>query len=1329
MRTDTGGSGATGGLELKGGGGFNLTQAANSVSTLAAGTGAGVLRYVNAGALTVGTVNSTGVTRTGDALINTQTGNLTLAQSINVGTGNALRLESVAGKVDQTGGTITAGTLGVNAATSINLASNNAVATTFAAKATNGNLLFKNANGYDINTVAADGTQFTLVDGVTAVAASTNITLEAGSGTVTQASGKLVRTDTGGSGATGGLELKGGGGFTLTDAGNNVSTIAGNVTGAVSFKDSGAITVGTVNTAGMTSSGFTLTSLAGGAINVNNTITTTTGGVTLVNSGTLNVAADINSDGAVSQTGAGGISTSGTRTISTTGDSISLTKALTIASGSLSIDTTSGGNSSGNDIQLSAAVTGGGNPLTLNAGSGGNVVFSASASSLSSFTITNSNNVNLAALTTTGAIDITSRGTTTLPSALNAGGSVKLSVNDLDLTSTVTGSSVQIRTATASRGTALGAASSGSLQLSSAELSSITTSGTLTIGDTAQTGAISIDGTISSPANVTGGLAIVNGVGGIAINAPITYTAGSGSLSMTANGAGNSSGAITDNSASLVMATTLSLKGGSGIGTLAKPILVTNSGGITLTASNSMSTTSSTTGDVYVSRPSSGNVVLNGFVNAASGARLKLDTTLGSIDTGTALVSSQGGLEMAANSTGGSGTKTSSITVGSGGISSNGGKLVLRAANDINVNGAVNTSNGDVVLVAGSATGMSTIYGLSAAATMPDGSTVTPASATVADAAGSLSISAKVSAGTGNIIIATSGTISETPGASGGGLQNSTSGSGTGDLVVRTFNSSSGGGTISLQNSSNPAGNLNGAVTLEARFAGDSSSPSVPSSGYAPSDIDYKSYSGLVIKGVGTGADYVGIAATQNIDLAALNIQAKNLTLIASAGNVDVNTQITNSNINAGAAGGSLNLLAAGDININAVSGTNGVSIGQGSAIDTAGLRTVTNFSHDLKLAAQGSINIQGSVYLTGDLVLRADASASETASVGALPQAGNGTGGVSIKSPNGTSTPVEVKATNIIVGAANGLTKYPVQFLTIDANAANVTAKPTVSTPTVLTDAVMTAEKKIEIYLGTGDLTLSGGTVQGTSTAGAVLKGSSSASIQAPTILIKGVGDVNESNVILNGGTVTGNNTSGGGVATVADAVLLAYGSKNIDIGGSLILKGGTSTRLGSAVVSAGATLDPEQLVITTGGNVVLEAGTGPNTNAKIVNQGEIILNISGSKPYTYTNSVLGSQTILGGGLIIIGNDTTSGLFNGQDEKITGKSLPIKVNFGGSADFRYAFDNARSSAYIQSGVIPIGFDSSLINYLIFAANEETKATRLRAGLGAGDDSSAPSCN
>lgn len=39
--------------------------------------------------------------------------------------------------------------------------------------------------------------------------------------------------------------------------------------------------------------------------------------------------------------------------------------------------------------------------------------------------------------------------------------------------------------------------------------------------------------------------------------------------------------------------------------------------------------------------------------------------------------------------------------------------------------------------------------------------------------------------------------------------------------------------------------------------------------------------------------------------------------------------------------------------------------------------------------------------------------------------------------------------------------------------------------------------------------------------------------------------------------------------MAVLADAVLLASGIPSIDIGGSLILKGGTSTRLGSAVVA----------------------------------------------------------------------------------------------------------------------------------------------------------------
>ena len=82
------------GLELLGAGSFNLNDFSNSVNTLAANlTGVGAtLTYDNAGALTIGTVNSTsGVTTVGGAIdIETNSGDLTVNQSVaSTGSGNA----------------------------------------------------------------------------------------------------------------------------------------------------------------------------------------------------------------------------------------------------------------------------------------------------------------------------------------------------------------------------------------------------------------------------------------------------------------------------------------------------------------------------------------------------------------------------------------------------------------------------------------------------------------------------------------------------------------------------------------------------------------------------------------------------------------------------------------------------------------------------------------------------------------------------------------------------------------------------------------------------------------------------------------------------------------------------------------------------------------------------------------------------------------------------------------------------------------------------------------------------------------------------------------
>jgi hypothetical protein len=217
-----------------------------------------------------------------------------------------------------------------------------------------------------------------------------------------------------------------------------------------------------------------------------------------------------------------------------------------------------------------------------------------------------------------------------------------------------------------------------------------------------------------------------------------------------------------------------------------------------------------------------------------------------------------------------------------------------------------------------------------------------------------------------------------------------------------------------------------------------------------------------------------------------------------------------------------------------------------------------------------------------------------------------------------------------------------------------------------------------------------------------------------------------NNSSMILQGGNAQASNIAGGGAAAVADALSLAISTKSIDVGEDVRLLGGGTTQSGSAVVSAGAGIDPNTLNIVAGGNVVLQGGLGINTVAKIVNEGDITMRIGGGSTYSYVHSVTGAE-IADPGLIMIGISSGSGIFNGQNLELSGTSLPIEINFSGGGGIHKISDPNRSAAYIQTGVKL--FDTSLLNYLIFAANEETRTARVRAGLGAGDESNLPACN
>jgi len=85
-----------GGLALLGGGSFTLTNVGNNVATLAANSGS--INYVDSDALTIGIVNTTGITATGAVSIVTESGNLTVSENITTTDASASALLLNAGR-------------------------------------------------------------------------------------------------------------------------------------------------------------------------------------------------------------------------------------------------------------------------------------------------------------------------------------------------------------------------------------------------------------------------------------------------------------------------------------------------------------------------------------------------------------------------------------------------------------------------------------------------------------------------------------------------------------------------------------------------------------------------------------------------------------------------------------------------------------------------------------------------------------------------------------------------------------------------------------------------------------------------------------------------------------------------------------------------------------------------------------------------------------------------------------------------------------------------------------------------------------------------------
>jgi hypothetical protein len=313
--------------------------------------------------------------------------------------------------------------------------------------------------------------------------------------------------------------------------------------------------------------------------------------------------------------------------------------------------------------------------------------------------------------------------------------------------------------------------------------------------------------------------------------------------------------------------------------------------------------------------------------------------------------------------------------------------------------------------------------------------------------------------------------------------------------------------------------------------------------------------------------------------------------------------------------------------------------------------------------------------------------------------------------------------------------------------------------------DTTLRADNKLDIYLNgdqggagtSGNVIITGGSATATSAgiAGKASKSSALAALRGDIVTILGVKGgtqitqnpntqtvnpllpytTNSSNITLTGGTATSDTTAGGGALAAADALILGTTLKFIDIGGNLVLQGGTADSKQGGQTSAGAKIDPASLFINTGGYISLIGGTGPGAPAAIVNSGDMEINIGGKFDYTYTDAI-GTHTAKGVGLLLSGG-IGSGLFDRNNQPIklyydvSSQVLllfpPINGGAGGGLYF-LQLDGTKASAFVQS-LSPRGFDDSLMAYIIFAANEETRTGRIHTGVSNVDDANKPSCN
>jgi hypothetical protein len=1026
------------------------------------------------------------------------------------------------------------------------------------------------------------------------------------------------------------------------------------------------------------STGATLFSAAVGGTNALTSLTTNAGGTVSLQSVTTSGAQSFGENATLNGTytttnsafNVGGTSTLGGATTVTTGSgNVTFTGAVDGAQ-TLAVDSTG--------ATLFSAAVGGTNALTSLTTNAGGTLSANGVSTTGNQTYSETTGVTLAGTYSTNNTPFTINA----PLTLSGGVTVNAGTAAINLTSTVNGA----------QGLTLN--SSGTTTLTGAvgattPLTGLTTNAggtTVVAGGLVRTNGAQSYG---DPVSIASGPALTgfrSAGGDITFSQSLTGNGGDVRVGTSTESAGALlvSGALTNVDDFEVFSTSASVNSGSN--TAINRVAFNTTGNVSHFDLGGVLLDASSIGGTFSLTADNGNVSQVGTVTVTGAATVT--TNRGSITTGGTGVSfTASSATFTAND--GGGTDAGTITVGAGGITANGtgGTVVLKAADGITINGPVRTSNGNISLVSGNTSGMTSVG--------------VPLAVNAGGAAlGSVAIQAPVRSGTGNITIYASGPVSQTTGTGvDSGLQTQSA------LTVRTYNNTAGAATITLENDNNAAnsttpvtpsgcqgiaaghgaGNCAFQITLETRQAGDTGTASTTAfpGGFAASQINYKSISGTQIIGVGTASDVVLEADSWTLGSGAVNGRNVNIvaTGISGGGNIDVGIQIPTSYINNNQTGGSLNLVAARNI-----------SLGSAGSIGTS----ATRFDHSLVMAAGNDINLQGSIYLSGDLNLRANAASSDLRGNTPLGTSGS----VVMTTPAGA--PLEVKAANITLGTA----ARPVKSFSATASTASTgqsrdvvleadntlsinlsgnmtatagTANATAASSSATSADVLVKAQDLRIKSG-GAITLTGGSATLGAAAGSVQKASASSILSGNAVQLETTGNFNAT-----AGTAfaaTGGNTS------FADAKVVSTTAFAPVIGGNLTLKGGTATaqptagQIANAVAAARLQTDGN-LTLRVIGNTTLTGGTATAVNtsggsfaeadagATLSSLGKIAMTLDGGMSMTG-----GSATATGSSLRAVASSAvTTGNLN------SGESLNISVlgpmNMTGGTSSGAAADSA----------------------------------------------------